>query len=65
MLGNQIDQAFLKDDARLVDLMEMIAACDPESKAGFLARVDALKRSYAEMSDIYQASKADSEIPLG
>ena len=45
-------------------LMEMIGACDGDSKAGFLARVEALKRTYAEMSDIYQASKTDTEIPL-
>ena len=45
-------------------VMELIAACGPDEKAGFLARVDALKRAYAEMSDIYQASKTDSEIPL-
>ena len=45
-------------------VMDLIAACGPDEKAGFLARVDALKRAYAEMSDIYQASKTDSEIPL-
>jgi len=45
-------------------LMEMIGACDAGLKAGFLARVDALKQVYAEMSEIYQASKTDTEIPL-
>ena len=45
-------------------VMGLIAACGPDEKAGFLARVDALKRAYAEMSDFYQASKTDGEIPL-
>ncbi|NNG02572.1 MAG: nucleoside deaminase [Inquilinus sp.] len=46
------------------DLMNLIAACNEGVQAGFTARVDALKRSYAEMSDIYQANKGDNEIPL-
>ncbi len=46
------------------DLMDLIAACGEEAKAGFLVRADALKRTYAKMSDIYQANKGDTEIPL-
>lgn len=46
------------------DLMELIAACDDATKAGFLARVAALKRVYAEMSAVYQASKGGADIPL-
>lgn len=46
-------------------LPEMAAAEEnPDEKAGFMARIDAIKASYAELSDIYQASKADNDIPL-
>ncbi len=45
-------------------LTELIAACDAAKKAGFLDRVDALKRTYAELSDSYQASKTGTDIPL-
>ena len=44
--------------------MDLIADCQEEAKGGFLARVNALKRTYAKMSDIYQANKGGSEIPL-
>ena len=47
-----------------VDLMDLIGSCDAEHRAGFLGRVDVLKRGYAGMSEIYQANKGDSEIPL-
>jgi len=46
------------------DLMDLIADCDAEHRSGFLARVDALKSTYAAMSETYQANKGDSEIPL-
>ena len=37
----------------------------PEAeRAAFLARVEALKATYAEMSDTYQSHKTDTEIPL-
>ena len=45
-------------------LLDLIAACEPGPRAGFLDRVDALKRSYAEMSALYQANKTETEIPL-
>ncbi len=45
-------------------LVELIAACEPDDRAGYLARVDALKRVYAEMSETYQANKTGTEIPL-
>ena len=44
--------------------MDLIAECDTEHRDGFLARVDALKSTYAAMSETYQANKGDSEIPL-
>lgn len=46
------------------DLVDLINACDDERKPGFLARVDRLKHTYAELSDVYQANKGDNEIPL-
>ena len=44
--------------------MTMIGACDEERQQGYRARVDALKKTYAEMSDVYQKSKGEHEIPL-
>jgi tRNA(Arg) A34 adenosine deaminase TadA len=46
------------------DLMELISACEEDTKKEFLARVEALKTVYAEMSEIYQASKDDADMPL-
>ena len=46
------------------DVMTMIGGCDEERQRGYRARVDALKKTYAEMSDVYQKSKGDHEIPL-
>ena len=45
-------------------LLGMIDACDDETKRGFQTRVDQLKSVYDEMSDIYQQSKGDADIPL-
>jgi tRNA(Arg) A34 adenosine deaminase TadA len=46
------------------DLKAMIGACDEERQDGYRARVAALKKTYAEMSDVYQSSKGAAEIPL-
>ncbi len=45
-------------------LIDLIAACDTGREEGFLARVNALRRTYAALSDAYQANKADTDIPL-
>lgn len=45
-------------------LRDLINACDEDTRKGFLARVDKLKNTYAEMSDIYQKNKDDTDIPL-
>ena len=45
-------------------LMDLIAHCEPEARTGFLTRAETLRRTYAEMSDLYQASKTGTEIPL-
>ncbi len=46
------------------NIKHAIRACDPETRAGFEARVAALEEKYAAMSDVYQANKTDTEIPL-
>jgi hypothetical protein len=48
-------------------LRDLIATTAPEQKAAFTKRVDALKQTYAEMSDIYQKAKAagkGADVPL-
>ena len=46
-------------------IMNMIGECDEEARQGFLERVGKLKKTYDEMSDIYQKSKGSADIPLG
>jgi len=46
----------------LSDLAE--SADDPDQKAGFANRIASIKASYGELSDIYQSSKSDNDIPL-
>lgn len=45
-------------------LMAGIEAAPEAERAGFLARVEALNKTYAEMSEVYQANKTATEIPL-
>ena len=48
-------------------LRDLIATAAPDRRAGFDARVEALKRTYAELSDIYQKAKAagtGADVPL-
>ena len=48
-------------------LRDLIATTAPEQRATFERRVDALKKVYAEMSDIYQKAKAEgkgADVPL-
>jgi hypothetical protein len=42
----------------------VINSCDDETAQGFLERVNKLKKVYDEMSEIYQQSKGDADIPL-
>ena len=49
---------------RSAGLMAGIEAAPEAERAAFLARVEALKATYAEMSDTYQSHKTDTEIPL-
>ena len=48
-------------------LRNLIADASPEQRAAFSKRVDVLKKTYAEMSDIYQKAKAagtGADVPL-
>ena len=48
-------------------LRDLIAGTAPERLAGFEKRVEALKTTYAEISDIYQKAKAagtGADVPL-
>ncbi len=48
-------------------IRNLIATTTPEQQAAFGGRVDALKRTYAEISDIYQKKKAEgtgADVPL-
>lgn len=45
-------------------IVELIGACDEDTRKGFHARVEKLKDTYAEMSKEYQSTKGDMEIPL-
>lgn len=46
------------------NILTLINACDDVHKNDFLARIDRLKKVYNEMSDVYQNSKGDADIPL-
>lgn len=46
-------------------IMNMIGECDEATRQGFLERVGKLKKTYDDMSDIYQKSKGSADIPLG
>ncbi len=48
-------------------IRNLIATTTPEQRAAFGERVDALERTYAELSDIYQKKKAEgtsADVPL-
>ena len=45
-------------------IRDLIHNCDPETEKAFMARVDALTKTYAELSDVYQQNKDESDIPL-
>lgn len=46
------------------DLMKAIQSLEPAQRDPLLARVEVLQKIYDEMSDVYQANKSESEIPL-
>ena len=46
------------------DIVRMVAALPGLEKESLEARVEELTREYGELSDLYQASKPDNEIPL-
>ncbi len=45
-------------------LAELIANCEASQRPDFETRVDALNRTYAELSGTYQDGKAENDIPL-
>ena len=46
-------------------LRKLIASCNEQDRRRFTKRIDALRRTYDEMSEIYQHSKDwGAEIPL-
>lgn len=45
-------------------IIDLIESCDAVARTGFLARVEAIKAAYDQMSEIHQAHKSDSDIPL-
>jgi tRNA(Arg) A34 adenosine deaminase TadA len=46
------------------DIVKMAKSLEPPHRNGFIERIAHLRTVYAEMSEIYQASKAGNEIPL-
>ena len=46
------------------DIVRMTAALPSPEKESLEARVEALTREYGELSDLYQSSKRDNDIPL-
>lgn len=47
------------------DLQQLINQCEVSDKQRFQQQVDELKVIYDDMSDIYQQSKSNNDIPLG
>jgi tRNA(Arg) A34 adenosine deaminase TadA len=46
-------------------IVDLIDNCEAGTRSGFLERIDAIKATYSEMSEVYQASKDDGKnIPL-
>ena len=47
------------------NVQQLITQCEAADKQRFQHQVDELKEIYDEMSQIYQESKSDNDIPLG
>jgi len=45
-------------------IRDLVNNCEGPIKARYLERIARLERTYAEMSDVYQSRKADTDIPL-
>jgi tRNA(Arg) A34 adenosine deaminase TadA len=59
--GNYVrENAFWKSHS----IIDMISELDEESRTSCLGRVEKLVELYAGLSDIYQRSKASTDIPL-
>ena len=49
---------------RSYSIRDLINLCDEDTRNGFFARIDKLKNTYAEMSEIYQKNKDNTDIPF-
>jgi len=45
-------------------ITDLIDNCEAAARKDFMARTEAIKKAYGELSNIYQAGKADNDIPL-
>ena len=45
-------------------IRNLVSACDESAQKKFFDRIETLKKVYAQMSEVYQQSKDDSDIPL-
>ena len=45
-------------------IRDLAKTCDKDRQESFSNRIEKLKKTYVEMSDIYQQSKGETEIPL-
>ena len=45
-------------------IRNLINVCDDITQKGFLDRIEKLKKVYAQMSEVYQKNKSDTDIPL-
>jgi tRNA(Arg) A34 adenosine deaminase TadA len=45
-------------------IRDLINICDEGKQQGFLDRIEKLKKVYAQMSEVYQKNKGDTDIPL-
>ncbi|MGD9286945.1 MAG: nucleoside deaminase [Desulfobacterales bacterium] len=45
-------------------IRNLISVCDESAQKGFFDRIEKLKKTYAQMSDVYQKNKDDSDIPF-
>ena len=46
------------------NVRELVHVCDASLRHGFFKRIEKLKKVYAQMSEVYQKNKDDTDIPL-
>lgn len=45
-------------------IRDLVYACNESTQKDFLDRIEKLKKVYAQMSEVYQKNKSDTDIPL-